>query len=224
MNPWLGILLSIGFVLIVITISEIATRKQWLSNEGSRKLIHVLVSNWWLLAMMFFDSPMYAMVVPIIFVIVNYISYRKQIFTSMERKGGLEDLGTVYYAISLVILSVWTFAIKQPWIGGVGILTMGYGDGFAAIIGTTYGKTKLPGIKRKSFEGSSTMFFFSLVVALAFLFGFTDLAIWTILSVSLMSAMLATILEAITPLGFDNLTIPLGVSLFIFAVLQWGLY
>lgn len=222
MNPWMGILASITFILLVIGISEIASKKQLLNNEDSRKFIHITVSNWWILAMVFFDSPYTAMIVPLLFVVVNYISYKKQVFSAMERDGGFEDLGTVYYAVSLVVLSIWTFAINQPWIGAVGILTMGYGDGYAAVIGAKFGKTKLPGIPKKSFEGSSAMFGFSLIIPLILLMIFTELSLPVILSISLMSALLATILEALTPLGFDNLSVPISVSLFMYLVITWG--
>jgi hypothetical protein len=136
MNNFLGIIISVLFVFIVIGISTLLTKKNILKDEGSRKFIHIGVSNWWIIAMLFFDNNIYASIVPALFVILNYISYKKNIFTAMERDGSKEDLGTVYYAISLFILSLITFKnINYSYIGALGILTMGYGDGFAAVIG-----------------------------------------------------------------------------------------
>ena len=188
------------------------TRFNLLANEDSRKFIHVGVANWWIVAMIFFDNNIYASIVPGLFVVINYISYKKQIFKAMERDGSKKDLGTVYYAISLMILSLITFKnIEFSYIGALGILIMGYGDGFAAIIGVKYGKHKFKVLgNNKSFEGSLAMFLFSFIVALSILFIFNPV---NMILYSLILAVVATILELFSPYGFDNLTVPLGTSL-----------
>ncbi len=109
MTNILGIIISIVFVFLTIGISDFLGKKKILSNEGTRKFIHIGVANWWFIAMYFFDSPIYAAMVPTLFVVVNYISYKKQVFKSMERSEEKNNLGTVYYAISLLILSLLTF-------------------------------------------------------------------------------------------------------------------
>ena len=126
----------------------------------------------------------------------------------MERGQGRGDLGTVYYAISLLILALFSFlAYGNPIIGGLGILMMGYGDGLAAVVGKKYplGPYQL-GDNKKSLSGSLTMFVAS------FLVGFLFLSV-TGQSQALVPALglsaIATALEAITPWGLDNLTVPL---------------
>ena len=133
MNDLIGILISFIFVFAVIGMSTVLSNKGLLDNEGSRKFIHVSVSNWWIIAMLTFKDPLWASFVPLMFVFINYLSYRKNIFKAMERDGSSKDLGTVYYAISLLILAYLTFAYKVPYIGGIGILVMGYGDGLSLI-------------------------------------------------------------------------------------------
>lgn len=207
----LGIVISLIFVFIIIGISTALTSKNILSGEGSRKFIHIGVSNWWIIAMMYFDNALYAAIVPALFIVINYISYKKQVFKAMERDGAKEDLGTVYYAVSLLVLSLITFRQAfSPYIGALGILVMGYGDGLAAVIGSKYGKHKIKlGNSIKSLEGSVTMFIASFVT------------IFTLLSLyngyykgpmSITLALVATLLELITPEGFDNITVPLGTS------------
>lgn len=174
--------------------------------------------------MIFFQQAWSAAIVPFIFIMINALSYKKQLITSMERGGGLEDLGTVYYAVSLTLLALWTFHLKAPYIGAIGILTMGYGDGFAAVFGKKYGRHPLPFVKGKSFEGTLTMFFASFIVCFSVLtfvsLSRTSLALpwFAILGVSLLSAFTAALLEAVTPMGFDNLTVPLGVSVLIYLI------
>ena len=99
----LGIVVSIVFVFLVIGISTLLTKKGVLKDEGARKFIHIGVSNWWILAVFFFTNRWTASIVPALFVVINFLSYRKSLFSAMEREEKEKsDLGTVYYAISLV--------------------------------------------------------------------------------------------------------------------------
>lgn len=212
LNNIIGILVSILFVFFIIGLSSLLTKFNMLSNEGSRKFIHVGVSNWWIIAMIFFNSNIYAAIVPALFVIINYISYKKQVFKAMERDGSKNDLGTVYFALSLLLLALITFKNSEfSYIGALGILIMGYGDGFAAIIGIKYGKHKFKVLgNSKSLEGSLAMFLFSFMVSLLILYIFNPI---NMILFSLILALIGTILEAFSPYGLDNLTVPLGTSL-----------
>ncbi|QNO14639.1 hypothetical protein HYG86_07495 [Alkalicella caledoniensis] len=210
-NFW-GIAVSIVFVLVVIGTSEFLGKKQILSNEGTRKFVHIGVANWWFIAMYFFDNKFYAAIVPAIFVIVNYISYKQQIFKSIERNSEENSLGTVYYAISLLILSLITFSEGySPTIGLVGIMVMGYGDGLAAVIGQAYGKHKYTIFgATKSMEGTLAMFLSSFIVTLLILhFG----SFPNVFLLPFVIAIFATVIESISFAGFDNLTVPLLTSL-----------
>ncbi|MDD2534060.1 MAG: SEC59/DGK1/VTE5 family protein [Eubacteriales bacterium] len=211
MQNWIGIIVSFAFVFSVIFVAKWVEKY---GKEASRKTVHIAVSNWWILAMIFFKQPLWAAIVPACFVILNYISYRYQIFGAMEREEdqGKGDLGTVYYAVSLLVLALLTFGDgKDPIVGAVGILVMGYGDGFAALLGKRYpkGKYRIFGAT-KSMTGNITMFSASFAVLLI-LFATTGQA--TILLPALVIAVLATVIEAVTPLGLDNLSVPLLASL-----------
>ena len=208
-----GIIISIVFVLTTIGVSAYFEKSGRMSGEGTRKLVHIVVSNWWFIAMAFFDTGWSAAIVPLMFIVVNYVSYKKQIFTSIERGEGAGDLGTVYYAIALFVLAFWTFSIGRPQIGGIGILTMGYADGFAAVVGKKYGKTKL--IYGKTIEGTLTNIVMAFAVAMFFNIGF-GMGL-TLSSIALIT-IVATFLELFTPLGFDNLSVPIGVSLLVYFI------
>jgi len=216
MNNIIGIIVSFVFVFAVIGISTLLSQKGLLDGEGSRKFIHIAVSNWWIIAMLTFTDPLWASFVPLMFVFINYISYRKNVFKAMERDGSSRDLGTVYYAISLLILAYISFAYKVPYLGGIGILVMGYGDGFAALIGSKYGKHsfKKYGLS-KSLEGSITVFVFAFLVS-GILFGIYSSSLFLIKA--LVIAIASTIIELLSPNGYDNLSLPLFVSL-----LSWAL-
>ena len=211
MSNIFGVIFSIVFVFLIIGVSSILTKLNLLSNEGSRKFIHIGVSNWWIIAMIYFNNNIYASIVPALFVVINYISYKKQVFKSMERDGSKNDLGTVYFALSLLILALITFEnVEYSYIGALGILIMGYGDGFAAVIGVKYGKNKFEVLgNEKSLEGSLAMFIFSFIVSIAILYIFNPV---NIILYSLILATVSTFLEAFSPYGLDNLAVPLGSS------------
>lgn len=207
MTNLIGIGVSLAFVLGVIGLSTLLEQKHLLSGEGTRKFIHIAVCNWWLIAMAYFTSPWWAAVVPLLFVFVNYISYKKQVFKAMERGGGLEDLGTVYYAISLLVLALWSFGIGKPYIGCLGIFIMGYGDGFAAVVGQAVISPRIG--RRKSLAGSLTVLIFGTLITAVMLNLFTPAVP---LYFALVMGLVAALLEAFTPMGFDNLSLPLVTS------------
>ena len=219
-NNILGIMISFIFVLSIIGISTILTNKKIISGETSRKFIHIGVCNWWIIAMIYFDNRYYAAIVPALFVVINYISYKYKVIEAMERDGGRRDLGTVYYAISLLILSLFTLGkSNNGYIGALGIFTMGYGDGFAAVVGTIKGTKYIPiGKNLKSKEGTLTMLVITFAVITLILGICTDISIIGLVLYSLGLSIVATLLELFTPHGLDNLTVPLGVSLLYYLI------
>jgi phytol kinase len=115
-----------------------------------------------------------------------------------------------------LILVILTFGVTfNPLIGAIGILTLGYGDGLAAAIGSKWGKRKL--IYGKSVEGSLTMFLATFIVTFTLLAFNFSLPI--ALSVGLVLAIFATLIELYTPKGLDNLTVPLLTSLIYYLIL-----
>lgn len=222
MNNLWGVLISIVPIFLIIGLATWLQSKGKVNDENARKIIHIGVSNWWIMAMLIFTDPLWASIAPFTFIVLNYISYRKNLFAAMERNGN-GNLGTVYFPISLLILSLLTFsnitAISDSmYIGAVGILVMGYGDGFAAVIGKKFGKHRWK--SGKSLEGSLTMFIASfLVTLLVTLVSPYSIHLWLVVAGSLVVASVATLLEAYTPFGLDNLSVPLGSSLIYFVLL-----
>jgi len=214
-----GVIISFIFVFTIIGISEVLKKKGILSVEGSRKFVHVGVSNWWLLAMYMIPNYIFALIPLLIFVVLNYMSYKKNIFSSMERGKGKEDLGTVYFPLSLAVLVLFTWwdgvLFKNPYYGAVGALVMGYGDGFAAILGDQYGKHvyHIRGSK-KSIEGSAAMFVFSFLVTIIILFLEFHTLNGLHFLIAFLVAVVSTLIEGITPLGFDNITVPILSTFF----------
>lgn len=216
MKNIMGIILSYVFIAIIIIVAKLFEKA---GKEASRKFIHIMLSNWWFLAMYFFDNVIWASIVPFSFVIINFISGKKNLIQVMEREESEKDgFGTVYYAISLLLLAIYTFGIiKRPEIGLCSVLVMGYGDGLAAIIGKRVNSLSYQiGKAEKTMVGSATMFFISFFIVAIFLCSMhTDL--WMLKSILVATSV--TLLEAVSIKGTDNITVPIYTAVLLTTML-----
>lgn len=214
MKNVIGIVVSYLFIFCIMLIAKLFEK---MGKETSRKFIHIMLSNWWFIAMYFFDHWAFAAFVPATFVLINFISYKKNLIGVMERERSEEEgLGTVYYAITLLVLAIITFAIQKPELGLIPVLIMGYGDGLAAVIGNTIkSKQYKVGKATKSVAGSVTMFLVSLVILLCCL-GVLGISYWYIKAFVL--AIILTILEGVAGKGTDNLLVPLSCFIMLLLV------
>lgn len=204
----IGLIVSYVFIGIIIVAAKFFEKA---GKEASRKFIHIMLANWWLIAMFFFENAIWASVAPLSFVVINYISYKKDVISVMERDKK-DGLGTVYYAVALLFMAIYTFGIiKRPEIGLCAIFIMGYGDGLAAVIGKSVNSFKYKiGNTEKSAAGSATMFFVSFVIIAIFLCSINS-NLWIVKSI-ILSTML-TVIEAVSIKGTDNITVPVISSL-----------
>lgn len=119
---------SYGFIAIIILLSTLLSKKGIIGSEGSRKFIHIGIANWYFLALIFIEDPndfWWLIIPPISFVGLNYISYKKQLISSMERDGK-GNLGTVYYPIALLIVLILSFEVfNNPYLGLMGAFVIG---------------------------------------------------------------------------------------------------
>ena len=211
-----GVVISYVFVFVFIGLANILARSGVFSRAITRKIVHIGVSNWWIIAMYTMDNPVSASIGPASFIIINAISYKFHVFKAMEHEIPSKNLGTIYFPISLLILAILSFSGTIPiYVGGMGILIMGYGDGLAAVVGEKLGKRPVEVFGgKKSFAGTLTMFAVSFAVAFIFIYqNAGDLTISRMLLRSFAVASVASIVEFVTPMGLDNLTVPLAVSL-----------
>lgn len=220
----IGILSSFAFVFLVIAAATLLLRLGVLSPAATRKVIHIGVSNWWLLAMATMDALWAAALGPVVFIILNSLSYAYTIFPAMDVGAPKENMGTIYFPVSLLIVVILCFGGLYPLhAGALGILIMGYGDGGAALAGSRWGRRSLqlfPFQGDKTLAGSAAMFLLSLIVACAVLAFFRETGSLTGLLFSAAAvALFAALVELFTPRGLDNLTVPVLTTLFYGGVL-----
>lgn len=207
MNNFIGILLSAVYITFVILSSKFVNK---FGEEASRKYVHILLSNVWIIYLFFIDSMWAACVLPIAFVFINLLSYKFKLIKSIEREKN-DGLGTVYYAVSMLVVSIISYCVGNPIVGASGILIMGYGDGLAAIVGKKIKSQKYKiGDTVKSIAGSLTMFVVGLVISFIIL---KILGIKYLFLDVICISVVSTILEAISIKGLDNITVPVIVTL-----------
>lgn len=202
--PILLITIYIGSLLLI---AEILNRLHKTDTELTRKIVHIGTGNVILLAWWFNITADVILLAVVTASGVAIASYYFPILPSVNSVGR-HSLGTLFYALSIGILTAlfWQEGEKQFTV--IGILTMSYGDGMAALIGQRWGKHKYQFWgNKKSWEGSLTMTLVSVLVVI-----FTLGIVTTIQAKSLIIALLigifATILETVSLIGIDNLTVP----------------
>ena len=206
MTDPLAILLSFGYVFLILGVAEGLRRALRLDAEFTRKVVHIGVGMWAFGTAALFTSSWAALVPPAAFVAINYISYRRNLFRSMESEDK-SNLGTILFPIAFVVMIVVFFSQSKP-LFVASLMPLTWGDSFAAIVGRRWGRRPYSvGGSTRTWEGTLTMLVlsFASVVAAFLVFGWpADVAIFLAAPVALVS----TVAEAISPSGLDNLTVP----------------
>ena len=217
MNIFLGYLLTYIYVFVILIILGIMKQKKIISGQTSRKLIHILMGFTWIIMTHFFKTNIHIIILPITMVIFNFISYKFNIIKSMEQENK-DSKGTIYYALSFVILAIITYDYPPflPYYG-IGVFTLSIGDGLAPFIGKKWNKYKITNTN-KTYAGSLTVLLSTILVVSIFnSYYHLDLNIIKIILLGLISIPL----ELINIKGSDNLTLPIGISLIAFFLERW---
>lgn len=200
----LATIYSFIYILAIIAVAFVLYRFTKIGSEGVRKFIHILVSGWVLILVNCYDSLAWAVIGPVTFIFLNaafvYSGFSKYLGMGNRKR----DNGLIYYPFSILVLVIMMYnGLADERIVISSVLMMGFGDGLAALIGSRFGRHGYSFIGgKKSLEGTLTMFAVSLTILLVVY----PEGPWY---VSLLVAIFATLLENITPLGFDNISVPL---------------
>ena len=234
MTDPLAVLISFICVFAVLGLAEGLRRAFHLEAEFTRKVVHIGVGMWSWGTAALFENKWLAIIPPAAFVVVNYLSYRRGLFQAME-SADRTNLGTVYFPISFVALILLFFSLGGPAAKGLfvaSLMPMTWGDAFAAIIGRTLGRHKYTLFKTtRSWEGTLAMLVLSFVSVWAALLVFHSFNVSNIelpytALIALITALIATVVEAISPWGLDNLLVPAAstAGLFIGSIIAFVLF
>ncbi|MBE6499131.1 MAG: phosphatidate cytidylyltransferase [Methanobrevibacter thaueri] len=223
----LALIIVYVYVAVIFVIAETVLKTR---PEVSRKFLHIMVGNM-IFAMPFFTNPwvmVWFLTLPITIVLFFLTQYSPiKIKNSVTESG--HALGLFFYAGIWTVLIAIFATIAPPnnpkqylWIVALAIVPMVYGDGFAALIGQKFGKIKYTIFGgTKSLEGSLTMFVITTVMSVFVWMVFVSIGSpmpeFNIIYIIMISA-IATLCEAFSYGGIDNLTVPLTTSILYFLV------
>ncbi len=208
----IGVLAVYVYVAVLLLVSEKVLRGYPLF---SRKFLHIMVGNVLFILPLFEHAWVMSLVAAAPFILLTFLvsPYSPLHIVSGTSSAG-HGLGLVYYALSWTALA-WVF-FEQPVVIAVGIVAMSYGDGLASLVGIKYGhRTYNISGDRKSFIGSLTMLAATIAVS-GVAVGYYHVwhgAVLPQLYVLLVAGAAATLAEALTPRGLDNLATSLSAAL-----------
>jgi phytol kinase len=200
--------------------------------ELTRKVIHIGAGMWVFGVLLLFDRWQVGIVPFATFIVINYLLYRYRTIGAMDTEDS--SPGTIYFAISVTLLFglLWRpdGPVDRVPIAVTGAMAMTWGDALAALIGKRFGQHRYQiGQSDRTLEGSAAMFVASAIaifLVLLLLPGSSLSPLSTTLSVgrsllgALVGALGATIVEAVSPHGTDNLSVPLVAAGVVWLVLQ----
>uniref|UniRef100_B8HTR7 Phosphatidate cytidylyltransferase n=1 Tax=Cyanothece sp. (strain PCC 7425 / ATCC 29141) TaxID=395961 RepID=B8HTR7_CYAP4 len=208
-----------GWLGIVLLLAESVHRFTNLGTEVSRKIVHIGTGNVILLAWGLRLPAWLGIAASLLFSLLTLISYRYPVLPSVSGVGR-KSWGTFFYAVSIGILIAcfWQQDLYQYAV--LGILIMTWGDGLAALVGRRFGHHpyNIWGMG-KSWEGSLTMAAITVSITALLLF-YQQGNLWQTWCIALITAGVATGLEAFSRFGIDNLTVPLGSALVCYGLEQ----
>lgn len=207
---WLG---------LVFLVSEILHRFNQ-DPELVRKVVHIGTGNVLLIAWWLHIPTWLCLASGVIFSAIALASHYTSILP-MLNDVGRKTYGVFYYALSITVLVALLWD-SYPQYAVIGVMVMSWGDGMAALIGKRFGKHTFVHMgNKRSFEGSFAMFSTSFIVILS-IFGLTHGIRLNDIGIAIPVAAIAATLEAFSPGGTDNISVPLssaGLSYFLQSLL-----
>ncbi|GJQ64112.1 MAG: phosphatidate cytidylyltransferase [Melioribacteraceae bacterium] len=203
--------ISVIYVFTVVAIMDFAVKKGF-PSDISRKVIHIAAGCWLLFWYFFDDSDVtkYLNILPAaiwtILLLIKGISAspNDDAVKTMTRSGDKKELLRGPFYFTLVMIVSGTFLYKtEAALTAIGILA--WGDGMAPVVGSRLGKLKYSLVTEKTLEGSLAFSVFGFLGAM--LFNYFILGTYDT-ELILISVIVATIVEALSPKDLDNLLIP----------------
>lgn len=186
-----------------------------------RKLLHIVAftsiilmivesANWQVVSL---SSIIIAIIIYPILAILEKEKWYNTLFVQKKNGEIKHSLLLLFFMFAFISFVAWEIFGKQ-YMAVASILMWGIGDAFAALIGIPFGKHKivLKHLKvNKSWEGSIAMLISSLVCGFLILYYMGGLSFLNSLLMSLVSAIVGTFVELISPSEYDTVTVPISI-------------
>ncbi|NHI83598.1 MAG: phosphatidate cytidylyltransferase [Candidatus Thorarchaeota archaeon] len=245
---FIAFIVSFILILMLVQINAAIEKSGKLSTTVTRKVIHTFAAPLWVVTWVLFSGSVFsrwlALIVPLLFVILFVAigtgkMVNEDFVSSMSRSGDPKELlgGTLYYAFLMMVVAVlWFYVPADATLANatpLALIVFGClagGDGLADVIGRKYGGEKKFGIggAEKTLAGTIGMFIGSVLssIILVFLFSIevSSFALIDLLLPIIVVSIVATIVEALTPKGLDNITITIAAIVMCLILPYIGLF
>ncbi len=218
-NQWIAFIVFFAIIMVFIGLAEIARKVFNFSPELSRKFVHVMVGILVSLAPFFLRSSTPVILLGVIFTILNYVALQKDSLKGMHTTERV-SFGTVYFPIAFTLLVIM-FWERNIVLFVVAMLILAFSDTAATLVGERVNSRNkfILWHDKKSWPGSISFFIMTLVVVLGAypiysgLMRNPDLPIHHLATMAVFTAFVATVGEAVSKRGSDNLTLTLTAAL-----------
>lgn len=209
---------ALGFLLALVALGE-ALRRVGLRPETTRRVVHVGVGVFVASTPLMFTGPGPVYVLAVLFVVVNYVAWRRRWWAGMHRARPA-SLGTVTFPLALLpaLLIGWSWDPDHRFALQAAFLILAISDPLAAWVGTRRGRRVAVGQATKSWAGSGVFGSSAFFICLLVLVGWTSAGAldWTghdIVRASAVVAVVATMTEALGGRGWDNFFVVLATMI-----------
>jgi len=201
------ILTAVIFFWIFYAGLEFVKRKANLDKVVTRKLAHT-TSAFFGVFLYLFLTRIEFMITSLCFLVFFILSYKKDFLTSVHIRYP-KTFGEMFYPIALLFLAFFFYDNRFIFI--TSLLVLGIPD-------TVTGLYKYKIAKTGSITGSILYFASTLVVLVpSYIFWIGPLAIYPIFKIIFLS-IVASVIEHFSPMGSDNITVPVSVSILLKAL------
>jgi dolichol kinase len=203
-------LLAIAGAAALVFLSRALARSGGLAPALHRKVLHAAVGIWTLALTPMFHHLGWALVAPVLFGLLNASGKARDLMPGMaETPREARGLWTLPLAVALTYVLFWEESPRPAILAGVAALALA--DPAASLVGSRWGQRRLrPSSGGRTLEGSLVFFLVTALstwlVALAMDGGASP---WRM---GIGCGFVGAVVEALTPSGWDNLTIPLAVA------------
>ncbi|HNR68780.1 MAG TPA: DUF92 domain-containing protein [bacterium] len=227
-SDWNYLALFAAGLIALIAAAEWLRKKVGIGPEGTRKAVHILTGVLVAATPFVLHSFWPIVILGSAFAAIDFFAVRHHLLSGLHNTSRL-TYGTVFYPISFVVLALLLWNHNQL-ILITAMLIMAISDAVAAMVGGNAAKPIQlhPHLEKKSLQGSLAMFFTTLAIVLFSVSVFSELnpsgpLTWlSRFGLAVVVAIMATVCEAVSAKGSDNLTVPLGSALVMHYMLSHG--
>ncbi len=215
-----GYLFSLLYGMACLLVS-LVLYKLGLDKKYTRKAVHILVGFEWVILYHYFGTSVHFLAVALIFTALLAILYFTQL-TPMISSDSDNAPGTVYYGVAMSVMAALSLFIDGLIISfGIGVFATSFGDGFAGLFGQIIKKHNPKIYREKTLVGFLANLIISFLIPLVFNAVFDmGISVWQCVLVAVLSASL----EMISEWGLDNIVVTLGVSFFVYMMMNFDAY